>query len=134
MIKIDGRHPDLSGIECEELICQQYHHNGRLNDEADVVFLKFSGAWHQLYFDGGVVHWRLQSDAPQQREADSSGVFSYPLVNLGESYGIRGQKISPCQVMETSDGETLTLQFETGAWLQFKNSGDTTQVHFKGFE
>ncbi|MET0116583.1 MAG: hypothetical protein ABW090_04100 [Sedimenticola sp.] len=132
MITINGRQPDLSGATCEELLCQQYIHNGQLEDEADVVFLKIAGQWHQLYFDGGVVHWRMQDDEPEQRVVAEDDVFSYPLVDLGDSYGIKGQMFSDCQVMETDDGETVTLTFETGSQLLFQNIGDSTAIGFKG--
>ena len=131
MIKIDGLQPDLNGTKCEELFCQQYLHKGQLEDEADVVLLKIADEWHQLYFDAGVVHWRVQDERPEPRRVDDDAVFSYPMVDLGSKFGVRGQMISACQVIETKDGETVSLLFEEGAKIQFVNHGDSTIILYE---
>ena len=64
MLEIDGIPPKLTGQLCEELFCQQYWYQGKLAQEVDALFLKVNGHWHQLYFDAGIVFWRLQQEAP----------------------------------------------------------------------
>ncbi|OOZ35647.1 hypothetical protein [Solemya velesiana gill symbiont] len=62
---------------------------------------------------------------------DDQSTFSYPIVDLGEKYGINGQVFSECKILETDDGETLSMLFETGSRLKFDNSGDRTRAHFE---
>ena len=131
MIEVDGVQPDLAGTRCEELLCQQYWHEGELRDEADIVFLKIAGTWHQLYFDSGVVHWRRQEETPQYEPVGKDAVFSYPLVDLGSNFGVRDRLIDDCQIRETADGETVTLIFQQGATLSFINRGDSTGILYQ---
>ena len=62
MLEINGIPPKLTGYECEEMICQQYWYLGKLENEMDVLFLRANGKWHQLYFESGVIFWRIQNE------------------------------------------------------------------------
>jgi hypothetical protein len=128
VLRIDGTPPRLRRQACEELLCQQYWHRGRLEDEADVVLLKVEGAWYQLYFDAGVVHWARQEGGPAPRAAQRNEPFAYPLVDLGAELGVRGKVIAECVSEETEVGERLTLRFVSGLAISFSNTGDRTTV------
>ncbi len=94
MLKIDGIPPRLTEQLCEELICQQYWHQGKLVQAVDILFLKVNGRWHQLYFDAGMVFWRLQQEAPVEQQAGE--IFAYPLINIGEKFAIQNDIITDC--------------------------------------
>lgn len=130
MIEIDGTPPPLAGRICEELLCQQYWQKGRLADEADVVLLKCDGVWHQLYLDGGMVHWAPQAGEPETRRPSGNGIFSYPLEDFGARFKVRGEVIDGYRVEETEGGEIVSLQFTSGATVQFTNRGDNTSIDF----
>jgi hypothetical protein len=131
MIEIDGEVPELEGQACEGLWCQQFWHRGEVADEADVVLIKLAGRWHELYFDGGVVHWREREGEPAGDEGSPPRVFSYPLVDLAKRYGLKGCRIASCGLHETPAGETLTLVFEAGGRLSFANQGDGTGIRYE---
>jgi hypothetical protein len=131
MLKIDGVPPQLEGQLCEELLCQQYWHKGRLEDEADVVLLKVADVWHQLYFDDGVVHWATQDEELGPGGDERDGMFAYPIVDLGADLGVRGQRIAGCATEDTGEGERVTLFFDNGPRVDFVNRGDRTSIRHR---
>jgi hypothetical protein len=128
MIEVDGAPPKLQGCCCEGLLCQQYWYGGELADEADVVWLKVGGRWHQLFFDGGVVHWRNHGAEPEARRGSPDGVLTYPMVDLAARYGLKDETIAYTSLAETTEGEIFSLAFEQAGTLMFVNLGDRTQI------
>lgn len=131
MIETDGSPPQLTGLICDELLCQQYWYAGEIADEADVVWLKLAGTWYQLFFDAGVVHWREQETEPEVRDGADDGLLAYPLVDLAARFGLKGRVISDTSLVETSEGEAYSLAFQRTGTLIFVNLGDRTQIRFR---
>ena len=130
MLKIDGIPPRLTEQLCEELICQQYWHQGKLVQEVDILFLKVNGHWHQLYFDTGMVFWRIQQVAPVQVEQQAGDTFSYPLINIGEKFAIKNCIIVDCITESLGEGVRVTLIFEDKGSLLVTYSDDNTRLQF----
>jgi len=130
MLKIDGIPPRLTEQLCEQLICQQYWHQGKLVQEVDILFLKVNGHWHQLYFDAGRVFWRIQKVAPVQVEQLAGDTFSYPLINIGEKYALQNCIISDCITESLGEGVRITLIFEDRGSLLVTYSDDNTRLQF----
>ena len=89
MLETNGIPPLLTNQLCEELLCQQYWYQGKLVQEVDVLLLKVNGRWHQLYFDEGIVFWRLQQQAPVAVEQQAGDPFSYPLIDIRDKISIK---------------------------------------------
>ena len=130
MLKIDGIPPRLTEQLCEELICQQYWHQGKLVQEVDILFLKVNGRWHQLYFDAGIVFWRIQQEAPVPVEQQARSPFAYPLINLGEKFGIKNGIIADCTTESLVEGARVTLVFEDKGTLFITHSDNKTRLQF----
>jgi len=131
MIEVEGAPPELKGCCCEELLCQQYWYAGGLADEADVIWLKLEGRWYQLFFDGGVVHWREQGGEPESRTGAQDGLLAYPLVDLAARFDLKGRIINDAAIEETTEGETLSLAFDQAGTLMFVNLGDRTLIRHR---
>ena len=130
MLKIDGIPPRLTEQLCEELICQQYWHQGKLVQEVDILFLKVNGHWHQLYFDAGMVFWRLQKVAPVAVVQQPGDTFSYPLIDIGEKYAIQNTIITDCITESLGEGVRVTLIFEDKGSLLVTYSDNRTRLQF----
>ncbi len=128
MLKIDGIPPRLTEQLCEELICQQYWHQGKLIQEVDILFLKVNGRWHQLYFDAGTVFWRLQQEAPVEQQAGE--IFAYPLINIGEKFAIQKGIITDCITETLGEGARVTLVFEDKGSLLITYNDNSTRLLF----
>jgi len=128
MLKIDGIPPRLTEQLCEELICQQYWHQGKLVQEVDILYLKVNGRWHQLYFDAGMVFWRLQQEAPVEQQAGET--FAYPLINIGEKFAIQKDIITDCITETLGEGARVTLVFEDKGSLLITYNDNSTRLQF----
>jgi hypothetical protein len=131
MLEIDGIPPRLTDQLCEELLCQQYWYQGKLAQEVDALFLKVNGRWHQLYFDAGIVFWRIQEEAPVPAEEQVAAPFAYPLINLGEKFGIKDGIITECITEPLVEGARVTLAFEDKGSLLITYSDNKTRLQFK---
>lgn len=114
MLQTNGIQPKLEDHTCEELICQQYWHQGKLANEVDVLAIKANGRWHQLYFDSGTVFWRSIDEAPTPFEHKTGDVDSYPFIDLGEKYQLKDHLITNVSVEPFPDGAKVTIEFEKG--------------------
>ena len=130
MLEIDGIPPRLTDQLCEELLCQQYWYQGKLAQEVDALFLKVNGRWHQLYFDAGIVFWRIQQEAPVLVEQQARSPFAYPLINLGEKFGIKDGIITECITEPLVEGARVTLVFENKGSLLTTYSDNKTRLQF----
>jgi len=130
MLEIDGIQPRLANQECEELLCQQYCYRGQLQQEVDVLLLKVNGRWHQLYFEEGIVFWRLQEEAPKAVEAQPGDPLTYPLIDLGDKYALKHAVISDCIAEPLPGGARLTFVFEDKGTLIVKHSDNKTSLRF----
>ncbi len=130
MLQTDGIAPRLTNQECEALLCQQYCYRGQLQQEVDVLLIKVNGRWHQLYFDSGIIFWRLQEEAPKAVEARPGDPMTYPLIDLGEKYALKQSVISEYIPEPLLDGARVTFVFEDKGTLIVKHSENKTALHF----
>lgn len=130
MLKINGTPPLLTNQLCEALLCQQYWYQGKLAQEVDVLLLKVNGHWHQLYFDEGIVFWRLQQEAPVPTEQQEGNPFAYPLIDIGEKFAIVDEVITDCITEPLIDGAQVTIVFEDKGSLIITHSENRTRLQF----
>jgi len=130
MLEINGIPPRLTNQLCEELLCQQYWYQGKLAQEVDALLLKVNGRWHQLYFDAGIVFWRIQQEAPVPVEQPAGTPFAYPLINIGEQFAIEDAIISDCITEPLVGGARVTLVFEDKGSLLITHSDNKTRLQF----
>lgn len=130
MLEIDGIPPRLTNQVCEELFCQQYRYRGKVQQEIDVLLLKINGRWHQLYFDEGIVFWRIQADEPRTVETQPGDPFSYPLIDLGQKYRLKQAVISDCITEPLLDGARLSFIFEHKGTLIASHCNNMTALRF----
>ena len=128
MLEIDGRPPRLTNQLCEEVFCQQYWAHGKLAQEVDCLLIRVNGRWHQLYFDAGIVFWRIQQEAPAQVEPQPESPLAYPLINIGKQYSLEGSFIADCITEPLVAGARVTLVFEDKGSLLLTHSENTTRL------
>lgn len=112
MWETNGIPPRLNGRTCEELICQQYWYNGKLTKSVDILYIKTNGRWHLLYFENSTIFWRSQDNAPCPFEAKEGDPFKYPFVDLGMSYGVKGDTFADCVIESLPDGARVVISLE----------------------
>jgi len=130
MLHTNGIPPKLDGRECEELICQQYWQDGKLAKELDVLFIKCHGRWHQLYFEDATVYWRAQDECPVPYEEKEGDPFKYPLFDLGENYGVKGEVITDCITEPMVGGAKVSFVFEKEDKVIFTCVDNETRIQY----
>ena len=130
MLEIDGIPPRLTNQLCEELCCQQYWYQGKLAQEVDALLFKVNGRWHQLYFDAGIVFWRIQPEAPVLVEQPAGVPFAYPLINIGDKFAIKDCVITECITEPLVEGARVTMVFEDKGSLFITHSDNKTRLQF----
>jgi hypothetical protein len=128
MLEINGIPPRLTNQLCKELLCQQYWYHGKLAQEVDALYFKVNERWHQLYFDAGMVFWRIQQEAPIEQQAGTT--FAYPLINIGEKFGIKNCIIADCITEPLNEGARVTMVFEDKGALFITHSDNKTRLQF----
>lgn len=130
MLEIDGIPPKLSNQVCEALICQQYWYQGKLEQEVDALFIKVKEHWHCLYFDAGIVFWRIQEEPPVSVESQPTDPFFYPLIDMSEKYDIQNFIIKDYVTEPILEGAQVSIEFENKGSLIITYSANKTAVHF----
>jgi hypothetical protein len=125
-VEINGEPPQLDGLRCDAILCQEHWHGGALVEPANVTFLCFEGRWHRLYFDFGIVFWRDTEGGPEPFEASEID-SNYPVVDVATERGLRGVKLRGYRMEPWGDcGAMVAFEFESGARLAFRSVEDVT--------
>lgn len=125
---IVGEWPSLRGGEIQELIAQEFWCDGKLEDEANVLYLKVSNEWHRLYFDYEIVFWQKGPNGIDDPSADRGKEFGYPLRDLKEELGLNDQTIVECTRELLSNGVAVLFQFSNGKHIQVSSVDDQTKI------
>jgi hypothetical protein len=125
-LEINGEPPQLEGLRCDAILCQEYWHGGVLVEPVNVTFLCFEGRWHRLYFDFGIVFWRDAEGGPEPFEAPEID-SDYPVVDVAAERGLRGVRLRGYRMEPWGAcGARVTFEFESGARLAFRSVEDVT--------
>ena len=122
-MSVNSEPPALVGLTCDELLVGEYWHKGELVEPANVIYLRFGGRWHRMYFDCAIVFWGLTTlpQAVQHGEDD----FAYPLVDMGQRFGVRGIVLDGLVTAPIPSGSEVRFEFRNGVDVVFSSVSDT---------
>lgn len=113
------------GSVCKQLICQQYWFEGRCSDEANVLFMQTGrGKWLRFLFDCGEFFWRMEATPSLPEEAQMTGQYAYPIVDLTGRCGVADHQVVDLSFYELPRGRGLKVVFSEGKALIVENSDD----------
>jgi len=127
-LDIVGAWPELAGKTLDQLIAQESWFEGERDDEANVVWLQAGGQWHRLYFDSDAVFWGTHPSGPKNDADDAEEKPDFPLADLAAAHKVAGQTITACDGDWVDDTSLVTLRFQNGTAITFRNKFDTTTV------
>ena len=129
MPEINGVQPNLANKLVQALLVQQFWHEGKLEDPANVVHICVASQWHRLYFDYGVVFWRLSDSAPSLDSNDMDDGFGYPLVDFGAQHYLIGRRIISLNTFDDADCDAaVSLNFDSGVTVLCRSDDDVTTI------
>lgn len=124
-LDVNGKAPVLAGKTCEAVLLQQYWHKGILVEPANVIHMQFSGVWHRLYFDYGIVFWRI-GDLPPETWSDADHEWDNPLEDLGAAAAVIGTHLDHYSMEPVKGGSAVELCFKSGKRIIFEDVDDHT--------
>lgn len=124
-LDINGEPPALAGLTCDGLIRQSYVYKGELVAPAHTLYLLFAGVWHRLYFDHGIIFWRVQQTKPEAGSVTEEG-WDFPHSDLGAEAGVTGIRLDGYTMDPTPHGSRVTLTFANGRRIAVEDDNDRT--------
>ena len=86
-LEINGIWPVLENGMLEELLCSEMWYQGKLEEPANVIFLKVNGNWYRLYFNYGIIFWRVDKEGPKEYTMPKYESH-FKVVDVGRNYGL----------------------------------------------
>jgi hypothetical protein len=129
-LEVHGEWPRLRGQVCDALIADQYWHEGKLCEPANVVWLQVGPIWHRLVIDCGVVFWRRSDAGPAPYEMPELGA-EVRLKDIGHETGLIGGLIDDVVGIAIPGGAEVRIALRSGPTLTFRNLDDHT-VYYTG--
>lgn len=88
-----------------------------------MVHLKFDGSWNRLYFDHGIIFWRLDDAGPQEFRAPELQ-SEYRIDDIGRRQGLIGRALVSIDPETTERGSRVALTFEGERTVTFFDDDD----------
>lgn len=129
-LEINGIPPALAGQTCDGLIRQSYVYRGKLSAPAHTIYLLFAGTWHRLYFDCGIVFWRIQETRPEAWSVKEKG-WDYPHSDLGIEAGVTGVRLDGYDMEPTRYGSKVCFRFANGRRIIIEDASDQTSYEIR---
>ncbi len=129
LVEINGDEPAVLGLVCQGIVAIEYAYAGKVAEEVNVVFLRFSDRWHRLYFDFGTVFWRTSDRAPESFDAEELD-STYRAVDLAERHGLQGLRLTSIRYAAIAGGAQVELEFQAGERIAFRCIDDITNYVF----
>ena len=126
-LEMDGDWPDIEGKRLQQLLAQECWYQKDLEEEANVVLIKVEERWYHLYFDIGIVFWRISRDEPHESKPEDTEEFFYHLRDLGADLDLAGRVIQSCTAKAIPGGVEVVFHFEGGKKISFKNVDNLTR-------
>jgi hypothetical protein len=120
---INGTAPTLAGRVCQAFVCQQFLADGRVEDEANVTFLRFDGEWFRLYFEPGLIFWRSGVPEPHPWDVPEEQ-WVYPHVDLGKAADVIGQTLTRYDMWPTNHSARVSFEFANGRRILIEHKND----------
>ena len=129
-LEINGKPPLLNGRRLWALQVQSFWYGGKIEEEANVIFLNVENEWWRLYFDCGIIFWRPVEEGPKEFSfTNDDGIeSSYPVIDLGADKKLNRKIIKSCTMAAIHSGSKVEFEFENGNLLSFENVGDHTII------
>jgi hypothetical protein len=127
---LNGEEPCIIGQICTGLILMHFYDGTAISDQVNVAHLKFNDQWYRMYFECGVVFWRMSQESP---ETPINSTLKYGLVlnDLSEMSSVVGQVLESISYSASRVGDIeVCLKFVSGTTMRFNYSAasDSTYV------
>lgn len=124
-LEIEGDWPALENGMLEELLCSEMCHQGKIEEPANVIYLKVNGHWHRLYFDYGIIFWRKDTEGPKEYEMPECESH-FKVVDIGRKYDLINKIIESVAGHALPKGSQVIFRLTDEKTITFSNIEDNT--------
>ncbi|MBB5322911.1 hypothetical protein [Marinobacter oulmenensis] len=124
-LSINGEWPSLEGKVLQELICHEMYYQGKLEETANVTFIKVDGHWLRLYFDYDIIFWRAKYSVPQPYEMPEHNSY-FKTRDVGAELELCGQIIKSVAAKGLKRGVEIEFKFDNGRSIFFQSIDDVS--------
>lgn len=128
-LDVNGDPPDLTGRCCDQLLVEGGWYGSVEESPAHIVHLRFGEDWHRLYFDMGMVFWRVEAAKPETAGLDDEG-FGFRLTDLGAQLGVSGDPVAGHETLISKTETMVRLSFRSGLAVDFINDHASDRTRY----
>ena len=124
-LTVIGDWPELSGQVLDQVLCQEFWCEGKLEEPAYAVGLVVAGEAYRLRLNAGTIFLR-KGERLDTLPNQPDGMIQYKVVDLSETEGLGGATIAGFEKRALSSGTEVAITFEDGRRLSFVNRDEVT--------
>ncbi len=124
-LEINGVWPVLESGMLEELLCSEMWYQGKVEESANVIYIKVNGSWHRLYFDYGIIFWRKDKEGPKEY-AMPEYESHFNVVDVGRKYNLVNNLIESVVGHVLPKGSEIIFRLANEKTITFSNIEDNT--------
>ncbi len=124
-LTVIGDWPELSGQVLDQVLCQEFWCEGKLEEPAYAVGLVVSGEAYRLRLNAGTIFLR-KGERLDTLPNQPNGMIQYKVVDLSETEGLGGAIIAGFEKRALPSGTEVAITFEDGRRLSFVNRDEVT--------
>ncbi len=124
-LTVIGDWPELSGQVLDQVLCQEFWCEGKLEEPAYAVGLVVSGEAYRLRLNAGTIFLR-KGERLDTLPNQPNGMIQYKVVDLSETEGLGGATIAGFEKRALPNGTEVAITFEDGRRLSFVNRDEVT--------
>ncbi len=124
-LTVIGDWPELSGQVLDQVLCQEFWCEGKLEEPAYAVGLVVSGEAYRLRLNAGTIFLR-KGERLDTLPNQPNGMIQYKVVDLSETEGLGGATIAGFEKRALPSGTEVAITFEDGRRLSFVNRDEVT--------
>ncbi len=125
VLTVIGDWPELSGQVLDQVLCQEFWCEGKLEEPAYAVGLVVSGEAYRLRLNAGTIFLR-KGERLDTLPNQPNGMIQYKVVDLSETEGLGGATIAGFEKRALPSGTEVAITFEDGRRLSFVNQDEVT--------
>jgi len=124
-LSINGEWPQLEGKLLQEMLCHEMYYEGKLEELANVVYLKVDEKWHRLYFDYEIIFWRNENTAPKDYTMPEYSSY-FKLADVASKYSFKDSMIVEVTAHRVENGVEVGIYFNNGKKIIFSSINDVS--------
>ena len=124
-LTVIGDWPELSGQVLDQVLCQEFWCEGKLEEPAYAVGLVVAGEAYRLRLNAGTIFLR-KGERLDTLPTQPDGMIQYKVVDLSETEGLGGATLAGFEKRALSSGTEVAITFEDGRRLSFVNRDEVT--------